>query len=130
MFPFLNQNNGYHVPPFPFNGGYDSFRQSLNDADPYVYRFFSPSFQFQHESIIPNHYQQHQIPYMFQGKIPYDENAQNEQKNKKRITKKLALTQVKQKIRASHAQFKAKKNIFKYFDPSRAPPITSLRNNQ
>jgi hypothetical protein len=70
------------------------------------------------------------MPYLFQRNIPYDHNAQVNQRKSKRITKKLALAEVKKKIRASNAKFKGKKNIFKYFDPSRAPPITSLRNDQ
>ena len=91
MFPFLN-HNGYPVYPFSFNGSYDSFRQSQNDTNPYIYHFVSPNFPLQHESTTTNHLQHNQMPYFFQGKIPYEMNAKLEQRKKKRITKKIALT--------------------------------------
>lgn len=51
-------------------------------------------------------------------------------RKRKRITKKLTFIEVKKSIRSLHAEYKSKRKTFKYFDPSRAPPITSLRTNQ
>jgi|LakMenEpi03Aug12_release.lakeMendotaPanAssembly.Ray.scaffolds.fasta_scaffold950765_1 hypothetical protein len=129
MLPFLN-NKAYSVHPFPYNTNYDSFRQPYTDANPYIYHFANPNFSLPYDNTFPNHFQYPQMPYLFHRNIPYDHNAQADQRKSKRITKKLALAEVKKKIRASNAKFKGKKNNFKYFDPSRAPPITSLRNDQ
>ena len=51
-------------------------------------------------------------------------------RKRKRITKKLTYIEVKKSIRSLHAEYKLKRKTFKYFDPSRAPPITSLRTNR
>ena len=91
MFPFFNPN-GYPVRPFSFNRSYDSFRQSQNDTNPYIYHFVSSNFPLQHESTSPNHFQHSQMPYFFQGKIPDEKNPKVEHRKKKRITKKIALT--------------------------------------
>ena len=129
MFPFLN-NNGYPVPPFSYNGNYDGYRQPEVDGNPYIYPYINTNFALQPESMIPNQFTQNQIPYFFQTMNLYNQNPIQEQKQMKRITKKLTLTEVRKKIRASHTKFKAIKNTFKHFDPSRAPPVTSLRNKQ
>lgn len=51
-------------------------------------------------------------------------------RKRKRITKKLTFIEFKKNIRSLHAEYKSKQKTFKYFDPSRAPPITSLRTNR
>jgi hypothetical protein len=48
---------------------------------------------------------------------------------KKKITKKLTFVDPKNHDSYYKKLYKEKKKSFKYFDPSRAPPISSLRSN-
>jgi len=98
--------------------------------NPYFYSFINPNLQFQHETSVPMQLSQACMPY-FLERGHHSEPRMNPSLNKKkRITKKLSLIKVKKKMRGLNSGFNIIRKSLKYFDPSRAPPLTSLRNSQ
>ncbi len=70
MFPFLN-NNGYLLPPFPYNTNYDSFRASQIEISPYICPFINHSFRLHHGNGISNHFSDPQMPNFYDRNIAF-----------------------------------------------------------
>lgn len=72
----------------------------------------------------------HQLPYIFEINQNYSPRELPLLRKRKRVTKKLTFIELKKSIRSLQPEYKSKRKTFKYFDPSRAPPITSLRTKR
>lgn len=129
MFPFHVPNN-YLNTPFPYNLNYDFFGPQQLPGNPLFYPYNYQNFILPHENNNAN-FITHQPAPCF---LPIDQNSSPKNMHtinkRKRITKKLTLTDEVKTVRSLTSSYKAKRNTFKYLDPSRAPPITSLRTSR
>lgn len=95
-----------------------------------MYTFVNSNFQSQNEDTFPSHLVNNQISYLFNPTNTFVPIINPIMNRRKRLTKRLSCIEMKKKIHALNSDFKIMRKTFKYFDPSRAPPITSLRLSQ
>lgn len=129
MFPF-HVPNTYLNTQFPYNLNYDFFGLQQLPGNPLFYPYNYQNINLPHENNNANFIAHQHAPCF----LPTDQNSSPKNMltitKRKRITKKLTLTGEGKTVRSLTSYYKAKRNTFKYLDPSRAPPITSLRTNR